>query len=449
MKPSSAWSTADKDKAYVEATGRQRAGLIEAVREPKAEEDHLRLVAAALRKQRELRADATGPGGNLVFVRSANRTRVAVVSGEIVTVEEELGAVQALADEAGVTVERVEDGFAGTVLLRLRPARRLTAFLALAAERGVELGPNEVTMEAWRVKQLASPEQANVALDDRPAPAARATSVGGAGGADGSGIVVGVIDGGFGPDDALRTDGWLDGVVPPSPAPTLLDVDGVPGLDFGAGHGTFVTGVVRQVAPACEVRQYAALNTLGVGSTWRLIQMIGAAVDDGCRILNLSLGYEGIDASRSPAVSRALHAVPDDTIVVAAAGNAGSGAPVLPACHARVVAVGALTSDLDPAEWSNHGPWVDCACVGEGIISTFVAGSESSKALPSVDDFPPPNPVALWSGTSFAAPQVTGLLARHLSEGATGDEAVAKLRAEAEGETGRPHPAVGHRLRIL
>jgi subtilisin family serine protease len=77
-----------------------------------------------------------------------------------------------------------------------------------------------------------------------------------------------------------------------------------------------------------------------------------------------------------------------------------------------VVAVGALTDDLQPAPFSNHGPWVDCSTVGVGVVSTFVTGTLPPEPDPAVPDFTfGPNSWAVWSGTSFSTPQIGGKVA--------------------------------------
>jgi thermitase len=88
--------------------------------------------------------------------------------------------------------------------------------------------------------------------------------------------------------------------------------------------------------------------------------------------------------------------------------------------------------------------------VGEGVVSLFVVGQEEDSALPTSTYFSGPDPLALWSGTSFAAPQVAGRLAQRLSEGLSPADAVVALHAEAAADTGAgPDPQFGHRLRIL
>ena len=97
-----------------------------------------------------------------------------------------------------------------------------------------------------------------------------------------------------------------------------------------------------------------------------------------------------------------------------------------------VVSVAALNAEHDGvyhgADWSTHGHWVTCSCVGSGVVSTFVPGDEDSdftrlRPIPdnqapgsqAPDHYPFPGTVdswAVWSGTSFAAPQVAGAISR-------------------------------------
>jgi len=61
---------------------------------------------------------------------------------------------------------------------------------------------------------------------------------------------------------------------------------------------------------------------------------------------------------------------------------------------------------------SSRGFWVTCSTVGQGLRSTYVYGKESPLIDPGETEFLPPDPFAVWSGTSFAAPQITGAIAR-------------------------------------
>ncbi len=246
----------------------------------------------------------------------------------------------------------------------------------------------------------------------------------------GAGVTVAVIDTGIGEDVAIRTDDWLAGIpIKKGDNVDVLDEPGSPkGLDAGAGHGTFVAGVVRQVAPAADVRIYRALDSDGVGSEEGIACAIVRAWRDGATIINLSLGQESYGDYPPVALAAALDLISDDVIVVAAAGNLGGIAPDdpaatrphWPAAFRRVVGVGGLDPKGKPATWSKRGSWVDASTVGEGIVSTFVPGT--AEATPQNQTPPPPtfvapDPWATWLGTSFAAPQICGLVAATIAPG--------------------------------
>ena len=106
--------------------------------------------------------------------------------------------------------------------------------------------------------------------------------------------------------------------------------------------------------------------------------------------------------------------------------------------------MGSLTADLRPSTFSSNGWWVDCSTVGEGILSTFVEGEQSPDFTPDPQSFPESS-FARWSGTSFAAPQVAGAIARLMHERGIGPrDAYVQLLA-----TGTPLPDFGQAFSIL
>ncbi|MBU4336274.1 MAG: S8/S53 family peptidase, partial [Actinobacteria bacterium] len=221
--------------------------------------------------------------------------------------------------------------------------------------------------------------------------------------------------------------------------------------DLSAGHGTFVAGLVQQVAPGADIRVYRAIGTAGTGSEIEVACQLIHAVRDGAQVVNLSLGTPSVFDEPPLALAIAFDVVREiemergwETVVVAAAGNLGDDSPVWPAAFGRVVAVGALTAQLRPAGWSSRGHWVDFSTVGEGVVSTFVAGAQSPDLVPEPETFGA-DAWARWTGTSFTAPQVTGAIARAMTEhGLSAPDAVKALLA-----TGRPVAGLGRALQIL
>lgn len=195
-------------------------------------------------------------------------------------------------------------------------------------------------------------------------------------------------------------------------------------LDASAGHGAFAMGVVQQVDPGGRPRAYRAIDSDGIGSEVRVAEALLRAVEDGAEVINMSLGAQTVDDQPLLALQVAFEIMDEmgkqDVLIVAAAGNFGDRRPCWPAAFRRVVAVGALQADLRPAPWSSRGYWVDVSCVGEGIVSTYVQGKEDPELSPGTGtdawDDNDPLPWAVWSGTSFAAPQIAAEVSRRLAD---------------------------------
>jgi hypothetical protein len=255
--------------------------------------------------------------------------------------------------------------------------------------RGLPVSSSYVTpMNPW-VKGLSGPAPS---AGSRPFPDDAA----------GAGVAVAVIDSGI--VGVARTDGWLDSVSRQDNVDPPAEV-----LDAGAGHGTFVAGVLQQVAPGADIRVYRAVDSDGIGSETGVACAMLRAAAEGASILNLSLGTSTVDDEAPVAMSVAMELLAErhpDVLVVAAAGNDGDTRPCWPAALPGVVAVAGLTASGDASTWSNRGGWVTCSSVGEGVVSTFVPGRKAEVTFGA-------DPWACWTGTSFAAPQVAGLVARH------------------------------------
>jgi hypothetical protein len=367
-----------------------------------------------------------------------------VVSGELLVHAESLDnhMVQGLLEHGGFAQEPV-DCLQGRVV-RLTHAgvspTRLDDLARILRQHGVPASANHVTPLGPVAKGLGGPEPSHGA---RPFPRHAGRRRGP------NRAVVALVDTGIAAE--VRSDHWLaglrrDGNVDPLDA---FPAGGNGFLDFGAGHGTFAAGVVQQVAPEAELRAYRALDSDGIGSEVGIACAMLQAVRDGATIVNLSLGTQTLDDQPLVAVSVALEMIDEqhrdqEVLVVAAAGNFASTRPCWPAAFRRVVAVAGLTADGRPAEWSSRGFWVDCATVAEGVVSTYVEGRESNEVDPDPDTFGP-DAWATWTGTSFAAPQVAGGVARLCQErGLPPRQALRELLRH-----GRPIPDFGRAIEIL
>jgi subtilisin family serine protease len=179
-------------------------------------------------------------------------------------------------------------------------------------------------------------------------------------------------------------------------------------LDHEAGHGTFVSGVIMQLAPWLQIDPEKVLDSAGFGDDVTVTLGLARA---NRALVNASFGGY-THADRPPLALEAFLAKRDpESVIVAAAGNAGSSRPFWPAAFKHVIAVGAVDTKgegLLPASFSNHGDWVDCCAPGVDIRSTYVKGEwqlANSGVLEAFDGW------ACWSGTSFAAPSVVATIA--------------------------------------
>jgi subtilisin family serine protease len=244
-----------------------------------------------------------------------------------------------------------------------------------------------------------------------------------------------IIDNGVSAE--VRGDGWLAGLARSDNLDLLNVVPLDEYLDLGAGHGTFTAGIVQQVAPRVRLDVRRALDTEGVGDEVDIGREIIRAAEDGAEIINLSLGLVTTDGRPPRALETAIRSAirvahekhRKHLLLVCAAGNYGDKRPCWPAAFARepgfeghVISVAALRRDyVDPAqvvgaEWSTHGKRVTISTFGQGVASTYVVGKESREYDPSGPDTFVKNSWATWSGTSFAAPQVTGAIVRIMQE---------------------------------
>jgi subtilisin family serine protease len=236
---------------------------------------------------------------------------------------------------------------------------------------------------------------------------------------DGKGVRIAVLDTG------LFKHEWLQAVQAAPGADDIWDVESDGYADNEAGHGTFIAGLILQVAPAAEVYVVKVLDSHGVGDDLTVAAAIQQLPQD-VRIINLSLGgYTDSDAAPL-ALACALQALRKERkAVVAAAGNWGSTRPFWPAAFKQVLAVGAVEERRGTwrrASFSNHGWWVDAAARGVNLESTFKADKTKQAQGPAPEPATDPTIAfdgwAAWDGTSFATPITAAVLARLMSRNA-------------------------------
>jgi len=180
--------------------------------------------------------------------------------------------------------------------------------------------------------------------------------------------------------------------------------------DSENGHGTHIAGIIgavgnngRGVAGVAWKTKLMALRFLsgaeGEGSTSDSIACINYAINNGAKVINASYGSETYSKAEYEVIKRARD---KGVIVVVAAGNDANNNDLIPDYPAgypldNIVAVAASDRKDRLASFSNYGAGlVELAAPGDEIISTFNGSSSDYATL---------------SGTSMAAPHVTGALA--------------------------------------
>jgi subtilisin family serine protease len=311
------------------------------------------------------------------------------------------------------------------------------AWSALAAQaRSAHAGGGTVWLDGKRKLVL-----------DRSAPQIGAPAAWEAG-YTGLGVTIAVLDSGI---DAAHPD-FAGRIVE---ARSFIEGDPDPADDFGhgthvasiaAGSGAADGGVHRGIAPDAELL-IGRVCRLGSCPDSAILEGLEWAAASGATVVNLSLG--GADTPDVDPIEQAINALTAEhgMLVVASAGNEGNcGGPDelqvgSPSTADAALSVGAVDVEDEVAEFSCRGPRIgdgaikpDITAPGVGIAAARAVGTEVGDEDP-VDDF-----YARVSGTSMAAPHVTGaaaLLAQQHPEWRA-----AELKAALMGSA-RPGPGAG------
>lgn len=210
----------------------------------------------------------------------------------------------------------------------------------------------------------------------------------------GDGIKVAVLDTGIATHNELKIAGGVS------------TVDYTTSWQDDNGHGTHVSGIIAAqpdiktvngvditgVAPDVDLYAVKVLNSSGSGTLQDILQGLDWAIANDMDIINLSLG----NLEYSQLFEQMINdAYAKGILIVAASGNNGLQDSVhYPAKFDNVIAVTSVNESLNISDFSSTGNEVDFSAPGEDIISTYTGGT-----------------YVFSSGTSQAAPHVTGMLA--------------------------------------
>lgn len=174
----------------------------------------------------------------------------------------------------------------------------------------------------------------------------------------------------------------------------------------GSSHGTMVAGLaagrgrgdsgVRGVAPAASILSVSVGFDSGTSSDDQIALAVRWAVDNGADVINMSLTRNTLDWPRSWD-DAFLYAAERDVVVVAAAGNRGSGTTQVgaPATMPGVLTVAGLDrAGRASTTASAQGITIGVAAPAEELVGVVPGGG-----------------YVLWNGTSGATPIVAGIAA--------------------------------------
>ena len=167
-------------------------------------------------------------------------------------------------------------------------------------------------------------------------------------------------------------------------------------FEDGTGHGTHVAGSIMALANSVGVIGATNGGNYDIHiykvfpdesepvSSSDVIAGVQACVDQGARVVNLSLGCTGqgcFSRTEEAAFARFEEA---GVLVVAAAGNDGLDAslgtePSYPAAYDSVIAVAAVDESLQRAGFSQRYPEVELAAPGVEVLSTVPRGTVSGS----------------------------------------------------------------------
>ena len=214
------------------------------------------------------------------------------------------------------------------------------------------------------------------------------------GGATGQGTRVCIVDSGVERDHPLV--GPLAGSYHVVPGP-----DGHPVIDQTdtgdlCGHGTACAGIIRKIAPDCEISSVRVLGGNFAGTGEFLLAGLRWAIEQGFDVVNMSL------STRRPAFVTALHDLADSaffggTVLVASAHNL----PVesFPWRFSSVISVGSHDKNDSELFLYNPNPPVEFFAHGQNVPVAWLKRGQTTS-----------------TGNSFATPHVAGRCALILSK---------------------------------
>jgi subtilisin family serine protease len=210
---------------------------------------------------------------------------------------------------------------------------------------------------------------------------------------NGKGVKVAVIDSGIDAEHAAINR--VDGYVAISEGPDGLIYDTQPHRDL-FGHGTACAGIIRAVAPECELYSVRVLGTTLTGQGTVFAAGLRWAIEQGMHVCNLSL------STAKKEFFSVLHELTDlayfqNIALVSAANNLP--VPSYPAVYSSVISVGSHEIQDPYHFYYNPQPPAEFGALGIDVRVPWFNGGWITT-----------------TGNSFAAPHITGIVAKILGK---------------------------------
>ena len=161
------------------------------------------------------------------------------------------------------------------------------------------------------------------------------------------------------------------------------------------------------------------MNREGTGNTADLLSAIRWSADSGADVINMSVGGFPYSQQMQDAVNYAFN---KGAVLVGAAGNNRREETYYPASFDNVISVSATQVDDEFSNWSSYGSKVDVSAPGSSVLTT-------NCTVCTYADHDSWGSHTFISGTSFATPNVSGVVAliRATYPAMTPDEVVQRL----------------------
>ena len=246
-------------------------------------------------------------------------------------------------------------------------------------------------------------------------------------------VIVAVLDSGIAYEDY---DGYYQ-------APDLINTSFVPGFDFinfdshpndDHGHGTHVAGTIAQtthndygvagIAFKTSIMPIKVLDSEAHSTDVIVALGIRWAADNGADVISMSLSFNSsLTPEDCPYLTEAVqYAYSKGVILVAASGNDGGGVVSLPAAYSEVIAVGAIHSGGERANYSQYGTMLDVVAPGGDPVDRDGNGYIDGilQETFNLETHDPEDFGFFFSyGTSSAASHVSGVIALLLAQNHT------------------------------